>query len=60
MAEGFQTRGNEAFKRRSHKEAAAFYTQAIDARPSDQTLENLYTNRALCNLLLGPSLSNMY
>ncbi|KAF8300128.1 hypothetical protein DL93DRAFT_2091045 [Clavulina sp. PMI_390] len=55
-ASGFKEQGNDYFKKQKFTDARKFYTQAIDAKPEDQTLlESLYLNRAACNLKLRES-----
>ncbi|KAG2158989.1 40S ribosomal protein S7 [Suillus bovinus] len=45
--------GNDYFKGKRYREAISFYTQGIDAEPSDNVLhEALLCNRAACNLEL--------
>lgn len=54
MAENFKKQGNEYFRGQRWREAAGFYTQGLDAYPTDQKLkETLHVNRAACNLELG-------
>ncbi|VDC04001.1 unnamed protein product [Peniophora sp. CBMAI 1063] len=53
IASNFKSQGNEYFKGKRFREAAGFYTQALDAQPSDKSLlEALLLNRAACNLEL--------
>ncbi|TFK73037.1 TPR-like protein [Pluteus cervinus] len=53
IAQNFKEQGNEYFKGKRHREALGFYTQGIDAKPTDLTiLEILLCNRAACNLEL--------
>jgi len=54
VAQNFKERGNEYFKSKRHREALGFYTQGVDAGPTDVTLqEALLCNRAACNLELS-------
>lgn len=49
----FKNQGNEYFVAKRYKEARGFYTQGIDAFPTDVKLqETLLVNRAACNLEL--------
>lgn len=53
IAQNFKEQGNDYFKGKRHREAISFYTQGIDAKPSDIVLhEALLCNRAACNLEL--------
>ncbi|KAG6378430.1 40S ribosomal protein S7 [Boletus reticuloceps] len=53
IAQSFKDQGNDYFKGRRYREALGFYTQGLDAQPTDSTLqETLYCNRAACNLEL--------
>ncbi|KAI0052603.1 40S ribosomal protein S7 [Auriscalpium vulgare] len=53
IAQNFKEQGNDYFKGRRHREALGFYTQGVDAKPTDPTLlEALLCNRAACNLEL--------
>ncbi|KAG6918228.1 hypothetical protein DXG01_015821 [Tephrocybe rancida] len=53
VAQNFKEQGNEYFKGKRHREALGFYTQGIDAKPTDAALrEALLCNRAACNLEL--------
>ncbi|KAF7317097.1 hypothetical protein HMN09_00444400 [Mycena chlorophos] len=53
IALNFKDQGNEYFKGKRHREALGFYTQGIDAKPTDVALrEALLCNRAACNLEL--------
>ena len=53
IASNFKSQGNDYFKGKRYREAAGFYTQALDAQPEDKTLrEALLLNRAACNLEL--------
>jgi tetratricopeptide (TPR) repeat protein len=57
IAQNFKEHGNEYFKGKRYREAANFYLQGIDAKPTDQSLlESLLLNRAACNLKLGEKL----
>lgn len=54
VASGFKKQGNDYYVGKRYKEARGFYTQALDAYPTDVSLkESLLTNRAACNLALG-------
>lgn len=54
IAENFKDQGNDYFKGKRPREALGFYTQGIDAKPTDLTLlEALLCNRAACNLELS-------
>lgn len=54
VALNFKEQGNSYFKGKRWREAAGFYTQGIDAKPSDKVvLEVLHINRAACNLELS-------
>jgi tetratricopeptide (TPR) repeat protein len=54
IALNFKEQGNSYFKGKRWREAAGFYTQGIDAKPTDKALlEVLHINRAACNLELG-------
>ncbi len=56
IALNFKEQGNDYFKGKRAREAADFYTQGINAKPTDQALlEALYLNRAACNLDLCKS-----
>jgi len=49
----FKDHGNEYFQGKRYREAANYYLQGIDAKPTDQSLlESLLLNRAACNLKL--------
>ncbi|EOR04963.1 Hsp70/Hsp90 co-chaperone CNS1 [Wallemia ichthyophaga EXF-994] len=49
----FKEQANDYFKGKRFKEAIQFYTQSINANPSDKSLlESLYSNRAASNLEL--------
>lgn len=53
IATNFKTQGNDYFKAKRYREALGFYTQAIDAKPTDSDLlQSLLLNRAACNLEL--------
>ncbi|GJJ07575.1 hypothetical protein Clacol_001778 [Clathrus columnatus] len=53
VAENFKESGNEYFKGKRWSEARGFYTQGIDAEPTNPRLmEALLCNRAACNLEL--------
>ncbi|KAF8665574.1 hypothetical protein AX16_000032 [Volvariella volvacea WC 439] len=53
IAQNFKEQGNEYFKGKRYREALGFYTQGIDAKPTDKLLqEALLCNRAACNLEL--------
>ncbi|OAX39042.1 40S ribosomal protein S7 [Rhizopogon vinicolor AM-OR11-026] len=53
IAQNFKEQGNDYFKGKRYREALDFYTQGIDAKPSDPSLhEVLLCNRAACNLEL--------
>ncbi|KAL1758742.1 hypothetical protein FB107DRAFT_271706 [Schizophyllum commune] len=53
VAQNFKEQGNDYFKGKRWREALGFYTQAIDAKPTDPALqEALLCNRAACNLEL--------
>lgn len=57
VAKNFKQQGNEYFQGRRFRDALGFYTQGVDAKPDDPSvLETLLTNRAACNLALGPCL----
>jgi hypothetical protein len=46
--------GNDYFKGKRYREALGFYTQGLDAQPTELTLrESLLLNRAACNLELS-------
>ena len=56
IADSFKSQGNEYFTSKRYREAISFYTQAIEAFPTDQKLlESCYLNRAACNLNLSKS-----
>ncbi|KAJ7591417.1 hypothetical protein C8J56DRAFT_935471 [Mycena floridula] len=53
IAQTFKEQGNEYFQGKRHREAMGFYTQGIDAKPTDPVIhEALLCNRAACNLAL--------
>lgn len=53
IAENFKNQGNEYFKGKRYREALGFYTQGLDAAPTEpKVLEALLNNRAACNLEL--------
>ncbi|KAG9317184.1 40S ribosomal protein S7 [Chiua virens] len=53
-AQNFKEQGNDYFKGKRYREAIGFYTQGVDAKPTDPALlEALYCNRAACNLELN-------
>ncbi|TFK29260.1 40S ribosomal protein S7 [Coprinopsis marcescibilis] len=53
IATNFKEQGNNYFKGKRYREALGFYTQGVDAKPTDQHLMNvLLCNRAACNLEL--------
>ncbi|KAF8211486.1 hypothetical protein K438DRAFT_1569148 [Mycena galopus ATCC 62051] len=53
VAKNFKEQGNDYFKGKRYREAQGFYTQGIDAKPTDVVLqEALLCNRAACNLEL--------
>ncbi|KAJ7179452.1 hypothetical protein C8R46DRAFT_987205 [Mycena filopes] len=53
IAQNFKEQGNDYFKGRRFREALGFYTQGVDAKPTDKILqEALLCNRAACNLEL--------
>ena len=54
IAQNFKDQGNNYFKAKRYREALGFYTQGIDASPTDIVLqEALLCNRAACNLELS-------
>jgi hypothetical protein len=54
IAQNFKEQGNEYFKEKRYREALGFYTQGVDAQPTDVVLqEALLCNRAACHLELG-------
>ncbi|KAA1465977.1 TPR-like protein [Dentipellis sp. KUC8613] len=53
IAQNFKEQGNEYYKGRRWREALGFYTQGVDAKPTDPALqEALLCNRAACNIEL--------
>lgn len=53
VAQNFKEQGNEYFKGKRYREALGFYTQGVDAKPTNVVLEEgLLCNRAACNLEL--------
>ncbi|KAH8830202.1 hypothetical protein DL96DRAFT_1461291 [Flagelloscypha sp. PMI_526] len=53
VASNFKDQGNDYFKGKRYREAVGFYTQGIDANPTDASImEALLNNRAACNLEL--------
>ncbi|KAF7971044.1 hypothetical protein HWV62_22171 [Athelia sp. TMB] len=53
IAQNFKTQGNDYFKGKRYREAMGFYTQGLEAKPTDPVLsEALLCNRAACNLEL--------
>ncbi|KAF7355000.1 hypothetical protein MSAN_01415500 [Mycena sanguinolenta] len=53
VAKNFKEQGNDYFKGKRYREALGFYTQGIDAKPTDVAVqEALLCNRAACNLEL--------
>lgn len=53
VASNFKRQGNEYFVAKRYTEARGFYSQGLDAFPTDVKLqETLYVNRAACNLPL--------
>lgn len=56
VAQNFKEQGNEYFKGNRFREALGFYTQGIEARPTDPAIqEALLCNRAASNLELSVS-----
>ena len=56
IAQNFKDQGNDYFKGKRYREALGFYTQGIDAQPTDASIrEALLCNRAACNLELRES-----
>ena len=54
VALNFKEQGNSYFEGKRWREAADFYTQGIDAKPTDKALlQALHINRAACNLELS-------
>ena len=57
IAQNFKEQGNDYFKGKRHREALAFYSQGIDAKPTNPAvLEALLCNRAACNLELSEAI----
>ncbi|KAG5637313.1 hypothetical protein H0H81_005006 [Sphagnurus paluster] len=53
VAQNSKEQGNDYFKGKRYREALGFYTQGVDAKPTDKALhEALLCNRAACNLEL--------
>ncbi|KAJ8086198.1 HSP70/90 co-chaperone [Marasmius tenuissimus] len=53
VADNFRERGNESFKEKKYRDALGFYTQGIDAKPTDDVIrEKLLLNRAASNVIL--------
>ncbi|CAL1701335.1 unnamed protein product [Somion occarium] len=53
IAQNFKEQGNDYFKGKRYREALGFYTQGVDAKPTDPILlEALLCNRSACNLEL--------
>ncbi|KAN0065035.1 HSP70/90 co-chaperone [Thecaphora frezii] len=53
VATNFKSQGNTHFLSKRYRDALGFYTQALDANPTDtKLLESLYANRAACHLEL--------
>ena len=58
IAQNFKEQGNDYFKGKRFREALGFYTQGLDAKPTDPAiLEAILCNRAACNLELGEYLA---
>ena len=56
VAQNFKEQGNGYFKGKRYREALGFYTQGIEARPTDPAIqEALLCNRAASNLELSVS-----
>jgi hypothetical protein len=54
VAKGFKENGNDYFKGKRYREALGFYTQGIDAKPTQpDVIQSLLLNRAACNLELS-------
>jgi hypothetical protein len=54
IAQNFKEQGNDYFKGKRYREALNFYTQGVDAKPTDPVIqEALLCNRAACNLELS-------
>ncbi|KAK4046540.1 HSP70/90 co-chaperone [Microbotryomycetes sp. JL201] len=61
IADGFKEQGNTLFMQRKFKEAAGFYTRALDECGKDLDTNDkrtLWANRAACNLELGDILQS--
>lgn len=53
LAQNFKEQGNDYFKGKRYREALGFYTQGVEAKPTDSVLhEAILCNRAACNLEL--------
>ncbi|KIM83927.1 hypothetical protein PILCRDRAFT_818954 [Piloderma croceum F 1598] len=53
IAQNFKEQGNDYFKGKRFREALSFYTQGVDAKPTEVLLQEvLLCNRAACNLEL--------
>ncbi|KAF9268227.1 hypothetical protein L218DRAFT_853513 [Marasmius fiardii PR-910] len=53
IADNFREQGNDYFKGKKYREALSFYTQGVEANPTDMVLkEKLLCNMAACNLAL--------
>ena len=53
VAQNFKEQGNDYYKGKRYREAVGFYTQGLEANPTDTLLhEALLCNRAACNLEL--------
>jgi hypothetical protein len=54
IAKNFKAQGNDYFKGKRYREALGFYSQGVDAKPTEVSLqEALLINRAACNLELS-------
>ena len=54
VAQNFKEQGNDYYKGKRYREALGFYTQGVEAKPTDPSLlEALFCNRAACNLELS-------
>lgn len=61
VAQNFKEQGNEYYLGKRYREAIGFYTQGLDAKPTEQNLiEALLCNRAACNLELRESFNNIF
>jgi len=61
IAHNFKEQGNDYFKGKRFREALGFYTQGLDAKPTDPViLEAILCNRAACNLELGEYLTFLF